>query len=61
MQCKKQPTIPENLDEVAICTSTAKTYEQISEYEPEISIVTSICPKYCCTQLSCSKKSCGEI
>ena len=25
------------------------------------SIVTSICPKYYCTQLSCTKKSCGEI
>ena len=25
------------------------------------SIVTSICPKYHCTQLSCTKNSCGEI
>ena len=25
------------------------------------SIATSICPKYYCTQLSCAKKSCGEI
>ena len=25
------------------------------------SVVTSICPKYYCTQLSCAKKSCGEI
>ena len=25
------------------------------------SIVTSICPKYYCTQLSCAKNSCGEI
>ena len=25
------------------------------------SVVTSICPKYYCTQLSCTKKSCGEI
>ena len=25
------------------------------------SIVTSICPKYCCTQLSCAKNSRGEI
>ena len=25
------------------------------------SIVTSICPKYCCTQLRCTKNSCGEI
>ena len=25
------------------------------------SIVTSIFPKYCCTQLSCTKNSCGEI
>ena len=25
------------------------------------SIVTSICPKYYCSQLSCAKNSCGEI
>ena len=25
------------------------------------SVATSICPKYYCTQLSCAKKSCGEI
>ena len=25
------------------------------------SIVTSICPKYYCTQLSCAKNSCKEI
>ena len=25
------------------------------------SVVTSICPKYYCTQLSCAKNSCGEI
>ena len=25
------------------------------------SITTSIYPKYYCTQLSCAKKSCGEI
>ena len=27
----------------------------------DFSIATSICPKYYCTQLSCVKKSCGEI
>ena len=26
-----------------------------------LSVVTSLCPKYYCTQLSCSRKSCGEI
>ena len=25
------------------------------------SIVTSICPKYHCKQLSCAKNTCGEI
>ena len=27
----------------------------------KFSIVTSICPKHCCTQLSCTRNSCGEI
>ena len=26
-----------------------------------LSNLTSICPKYYCTQLSCFKKRCGEI
>ena len=26
-----------------------------------VSIATSICPKYYYTQLSCAKKNCGEI